>query len=247
MRTTIQDKKQPCPLDHVNRIFKADRPNQLWVIDFTYFRTWKGFVYVAFVIDVFSRTIVGWKASTTAHAEFVLEALDQSLYARRPPKDKLIHHSDRGSQYLSIKYTEKLADAGIQPSVGSVGNSYDNALAETINGLYKAEVIHRCGPWRTFQDVEFATLTWVNWLNNQRLLEPIGNIPPAELEANYYASLAWTCPEKVESGFLEFAKERIHDREDQDWRRASEAIYRCLQGGGSAAGEDQRAALAGSG
>jgi putative transposase len=190
VRTTIQDKKQSCPLDHVNRIFKAERPNQLWVSDFTYVRTWKGFVYVAFVIDVFSRMIVGWKASTTAHAEFVLEALDQALYARRPAKYKLIHHSDRGSQYLSIKYTEKLADAGIQPSVGSVGDSYDNALAETINGLYKAEVIHRCGPWRTFQDVEYATLTWVNWFNNQRLYEPIGNIPPAELEANYYASLA---------------------------------------------------------
>jgi Integrase core domain len=150
----------------------------------------KGFVYVAFVIDVFSRTIVGWKASTTAHAEFVLEALDQALYARRPAKDRLIHHSDRASQYLSVKYTEKLADAGIQPSVGSVGDSYDSALAETINGLYKAEVIHCGGPWRSFQDVEIATLTWVNWFNNQRLLEPIGNIPPAELEANYYASLA---------------------------------------------------------
>jgi transposase InsO family protein len=190
VRTTLQDKNQPCPLDHVNRIFKADRPNQLWVSDFTYVRTWKGFVYVAFVIDVFSRTIVGWKASTTAHAEFVLEALDQALYARRPAKDKLIHHSDRGSQYLSIKYTEKLAQAGIQPSVGSVGDSYDNALAETINGLYKAEVIHRCGPWRNFQDVEYATLTWVNWFNNHRLYQPIGNIPPAELEAHYYARIA---------------------------------------------------------
>jgi transposase InsO family protein len=190
VKTTVQDKKQPCPLDHVNRIFKADRPNQLWVSDFTYVRTWKGFVYVAFVIDVFSRTIVGWKASTTAHADFVLDALDQALHARRPAKKELIHHSDRGSQYLSIKYTEKLVEAGIQPSVGSVGDSYDNALAETINGLYKAEVIHRCGPWRRFENVEYATLTWVNWFNNQRLLEPIGNIPPAELEANYYASLA---------------------------------------------------------
>ena len=190
VRTTIQNKKQPCPLDHVNRNFKASRPNQLWVSDFTYVRTWQGFVYVAFVIDVYSRAIVGWKASVTANAEFVLEALDQALYARRPAKEKLIHHSDRGSQYLSIKYTEKLAEAGIQPSVGSVGDSYDNALAETINGLYKAEVIHRQGSWRRFQDVEYATLTWVNWFNNQRLLEPIGNIPPAELEANYYATLA---------------------------------------------------------
>ena len=153
-------------------------------------RTWKGFVYVAFVIDVFSRMIVGWKASTTAHAEFVLEALDQALYARRPAKYKLIHHSDRGSQYLSIKYTEKLADAGIQPSVGSVGDSYDNALAEAINGRHKAEVIHRCGLWRSFQEIECATLTLVNWFNNQRLYEPIGNIPPAELEAYYYPSLA---------------------------------------------------------
>ena len=154
-------------------------------------RTWKGFVYVAFIIDVFSRMIVGWKASTTAHAEFVLEALDQALYARRPAKDKLIHHSDRGSQYLSIKYTEKLADAGIQPSVGSVGDSYDNALAETINGLCKAEVIHRCGPWRYLPRRRIChPHSGLNWFNNQRLYEPIGNIPPAELEANYYASLA---------------------------------------------------------
>jgi putative transposase len=186
VKTTVQDKKQPCPLDHLNRIFKADRPNQLWdallsaigprtmARDFTYAQTWAGFVYVAFVIDVYSRVIVGWKASATANADFVLDALDQALHARRPAKKELIHHSDRGSQYLSIKYTEKLAEAGIQPSVGSVGDSYDNALAETINGLYKAEVIHRSGPWRRFQDVEYATLNWVTWFNNQRLLEPIG-------------------------------------------------------------------------
>lgn len=190
VKTTVQDKKQPCPLDHVNRVFKADRPNQLWVSDFTYVRTWAGFVYVAFVVDVFSRAIVGWKASTTAHAGFVLDALEQALHARRPDRQSLIHHSDRGSQYLSIIYTEKLAEAGIQPSVGSVGDSYDNAMAETINGLFKAEVVHRGGPWRTFQDVEYATLKWVDWFNNQRLLAPIGNIPPAEYEANHYASLA---------------------------------------------------------
>ena len=191
VRTTISDKAAPCPQDHVNRQFKAPRPNALWVSDFTYVTTWTGFVYVALVIDAYARRIVGWRASRTAHAGFVLDALEQALHDRRPMhRGGLVHHSDRGSQYLSIKYTEKLADAGIQPSVGSVGDSYDNALAETINGLYKAEVIHRCGPWRTFQDVEYATLTWVNWFNNQRLYEPIGNIPPAELEANYYASLA---------------------------------------------------------
>jgi putative transposase len=190
VRTTVSDKAQPCPLDHVNRQFHAPAPNRLWLSDFTYVATWAGFVYVAFVIDAFARRIVGWRASRTAHASFVLDALEQALHERRPVhRGGLIHHSDRGSQYVSIKYTERLALAGVEPSVGSVGDSYDNALAETINGLYKAEVIHRRGPWRSFEAVEFATLEWVDWFNNRRLLEPIGNIPPAEAEAVYYASL----------------------------------------------------------
>ena len=193
VRTTISDKAAPCPLDHVNRQFHAPRPNALWVSDFTYVSTWTGFVYVAFVIDVYARRIVGWRTSRTAHASFVLDALEQALHDRRPAhRGGLVHHSDRGSQYLSIKYTERLAEAGIEPSVGSVGDSYDNALAETINGLYKAEVIHRRGPWRTMEAVEFATLEWVDWFNNRRLLEPIGNIPPAEAEERYYAMLAET-------------------------------------------------------
>jgi putative transposase len=190
VRTTVQDKAAPCPLDHVNRKFHAPAPNVLWVSDFTYVSTWSGFVYVAFVIDVYARRIVGWRASRTAHASFVLDALEQALHERRPVhRAGLVHHSDRGSQYLSIKYTERLAEAGVEPSVGSVGDSYDNALAETINGLYKAEVIHRRGPWRNFEAVEFATLEWVDWFNNRRLLEPIGNIPPAEAEERYYAML----------------------------------------------------------
>ncbi len=157
----------------------------LWVSDFTYVATWKGFVYVAFVIDAYARRIVGWRVSTTPHAGFVLDALEQAVHERRPVKAMgLVHHSHRGSQYLSIKYTERLAEAGIEPSVDSVGDSYDNALAETINGLFKAEVIHRRGPWRSFEAVEYATLEWVDWFNNRRLLEPIGNIPPAEAEAN---------------------------------------------------------------
>ena len=187
IKTTRSDKAAPCPLDHVNRRFQASAPNRLWVSDFTYVATWAGFVYVAFVIDTYRR-IVGWRASRTAHAGFVLDALEQALHDRRPVQGGgLIHHSDRGSQYLSIKYTERLAEAGIEPSVGSVGDSYDNALAETINGLYKAEVIHRRGQWRSFEAVEFATLEWVDWFNNRRLLEPIGNIPPAEAEERYYA------------------------------------------------------------
>ena len=188
MRTTVSNKAAPCPLDHVNRQFHAPAPNRLWVSDFTYVATWKGFVYVAFVIDVYARYIVGWRVSRTAHAGFVLDALEQALHDRRPiHRGGLIHHSDRGSQYVSIKYTERLAEAGIEPSVGSVGDSYDNALAETINGLYKAEVIHRRGPWRSFEAVEFATLEWVDWFNHRRILEPIGNIPPAEAEEQYYA------------------------------------------------------------
>jgi putative transposase len=190
IRTTVSDKAAPCPLDHVKRQFQAPQPNALWVSDFTYVSTWTGFVYVAFVIDAYARRIVGWRVSRTAHAGFVLDALEQALHERRPVhRAGLVHHSDRGSQYLSIKYTERLAEAGVEPSVGSVGDSYDNALAETINGLYKAEVIHRRGPWRSFEAVEFATLEWVNWFNYRRLLEPIGNIPPVEAEQRYYAML----------------------------------------------------------
>ena len=190
VRTTFSDKAAPCPLDHVNRQFHALRPNALWVSDFTYVSTWAGFVYVAFVIDTYARRIVGWRVSRTAHTGFVLDALEQALHDRRPlHRGGLVHHSDRGSQYVSIRYSERLAEAGIEPSVGSVGDSYDNALAETINGLYKAELIHRRGPWRSFEAVEFATLEWVDWFNHRRLLEPIGNIPPAEAEERYYAML----------------------------------------------------------
>ena len=188
VRTTVSDKAVPCPLDRVNRQFQAPRPNALWVSDFTYVAAWAGFVYVAFVIDAFARRIVGWRVSRSAHAGFVLNALEQALHERRPIQGAgLVHHSDRGVQYVSIRYTERLAQAGIEPSVGSVGDSYDNALAETVIGLYKAEVIHRRGPWRSFEAVEFATLEWVDWFNNHRLLEPIGHMPPAEAEARYYA------------------------------------------------------------
>ncbi len=203
VRTTISDKAAPCPLDHVNRQFHAPAPNRLWVSDFTNVSTWAGArlwavppalpppaLYVAFVIDVYARYIVGWRVSRTAHASFVLDALEQALHDRRPVhRGGLIHHSDRGSQYVSIKYTERLAQAGIEPSVGSVGDSYDNALAETIKGFYKAEVIHRRGPWRSFEAVEFATLEWADWFNHRRLLAPIGNIPPAEAEQRYYATI----------------------------------------------------------
>ena len=191
VRTTVPDAKAPCPQDRVNREFHAERPNQLWVSDFTYVSTWQGFVYVAFVIDVYARYIVGWRVSRSMHADFVLDALEQALYARKPQRDdELIHHSDRGSQYVSIRYTERLAEAGIEPSVGSKGDSYDNALAETINGLYKAELIHRRAPWKTREAVELATLEWVSWFNHHRLLAPIGYVPPAEAEANYYRQLA---------------------------------------------------------
>lgn len=188
VRTTVPDPSAACPLDRVNRQFKAPRPNALWVSDFTYVATWSGFVYVAFVIDVFARRIVGWRVSRSAQTSFVLDALEQALYQRRPI-GALVHHSDRGVQYVSIKYTERLAEAGIEPSVGSIGDSYDNALAETINGLFKAEVIHRRGLWRSFEAVEYATLEWVDWYNHRRLLEPIGNVPPAEAEAAFYAAL----------------------------------------------------------
>ncbi|MFD2405775.1 IS3 family transposase [Azorhizophilus paspali] len=189
VKTTVSDKAASCPLDRVNRQFRAERPNALWVSDFTYVSTWQGFVYVAFVIDVFARRIVGWRVSSSALTEFVLDALDQALYVRRPASHAgLIHHSDRGVQYVSIRYTERLAEAGIEPSVGSVGDSYDNALAETINGLYKAEVIHRQS-WKNREAVELATLAWVDWFNHRRRLEPIGNVPPAEAEAAYYRQL----------------------------------------------------------
>ena len=195
VRTTSSDRDAPCRLDKVNRQFQAVRPNQLWVSDFTYVSTWQGWLYVAFVIDVYARRIVGWWVSDSMRTGFVLDALEQALYARRPKRDgALIHHSDRGSQYVSMRYSEGLAEAGIEPSVGSRGDSYDNALAETINGLYKAELIHRRGPWKTKAAVGLATLEWVSWFNTQRLLAPIGYIPPAEAEAeaeaNYYRRLA---------------------------------------------------------
>lgn len=188
VRTTRPDKAAACPFDLVNRQFHAPAPNMLWVSDFTYVSTWTGMVYVAFVIDVFARRIVGWRVSRTQTASFVLDALEQALHSRRPT-ESLIHHSDRGSQYVSIRYTERLSEAGIEPSVGSVGDSYDNALAESVIGLFKTEVIHRLGPWKSFEAVEYKTLEWVDWFNQQRLLEPIGNIPPAEAEANHYAAL----------------------------------------------------------
>jgi len=176
------------PADLVQRDFTATRPNQLWVADLTYVATWAGFVYVAFVIDVFSRRIVGWRVSRSLRSNLALDALEQALYARPDTDEHLVHHSDRGVQYLSIRYTERLVEAGIEPSVGSVGDSYDNALAETIIGLYKTEVIHQLGPWRNVDHVEFETLDWVDWFNNRRLLEPIGYIPPTEFEELYYQS-----------------------------------------------------------
>ena len=187
-RTTIPSKENRDPFDLVQRNFTATRPNQLWVADFTYVATWAGFVFFAFIIDVFSRMIVGWRASTSMSAELTLDALEQAIWAR-DISGKLIHHSDHGSQYLSIRYSERLAEAGIEASVGNVGSAYDNALAETINGLYKTEVIRKRGPWKNLEAVEYATLEWVHWFNNVRLFEPIGNIPPAELEKAYYNDL----------------------------------------------------------
>ncbi len=184
-RTTISDEAADRPLDWVKRQFTATRPNQLWVADITYVTTWAGFVYVAFVVDVYARRIVGWCVSQSLKTDLVLDALEQALWSRRDTEG-LVHHSDRGCQYLSVRYTERLAEAGIEASVGSRGDSYDNALAETINGLYKAEVIYRRGPWKNMEAVEYATLEWVDWFNHRRLLEPIGNVPPAELEAAYY-------------------------------------------------------------
>jgi putative transposase len=186
-RTTIADTTAELAQDLVQRQFHAERPNQLWVADFTYVATWRGFVYVAFVIDVFSRRIVGWRAHTTMRTDLVLDALDQALHDRLLDGN-LVVHSDRGAQYVSMRYTGRLAAAGAAPSVGSVGDAYDNALAETVIGLFKTEVIHRDGPWRGFEDVEMATLEWVAWFNQERLLEPLGYVPPAEFEAQFYGA-----------------------------------------------------------
>jgi transposase InsO family protein len=187
-RTTVSDNEADRPPDLVKRQFTATRPNQLWVADITYVATWVGFVYVAFVIDVYARRIVGWRVGNSLRTELVLDALEQALWSRTGTEG-LVHHSDRGSQYLSIRHTERLAEAGIESSVGSVGDSYDNVMAETINGLYKTEVIRHRGPWRNIDAVEYATLEWVDWFNHRRLLEPIGNVPPAELEEAYYRQL----------------------------------------------------------
>jgi putative transposase len=184
-KTTIPDTSALRPPDLVDRDFTASRPNELWVADFTYVATWRGFVYVAFVIDVFSRMIVGWRADKSPRTDLVLDALEQALFSRSETEG-VVHHSDRGGQYLSIRYTERLAEAGMERSVGSVGDSYDNALAEAVIALYKKEAIRRKGPWRNLDHVEFGTLTWVSWFNSHRLLEPIGYIPPAEFEAAYY-------------------------------------------------------------
>ncbi len=188
--TTIPGDALDRPRDAVNRDFNVSRPNALWVADLTYVATWRGFVYVAFVIDAFARRIVGWRVSNSLHTDIALDALEQALYDREAAQHgELIHHSDRGVQYLSIRYTERLSEVGITPSVGSVGDSYDNALAETVIGLFKTELIRQQGPWRNVDDVEFATLRWVDWFNNRRLLEPIGDIPPAEKESEYYQQL----------------------------------------------------------
>jgi transposase InsO family protein len=184
-KTTIPDVAADRPADLVERAFTATAPNRLWVADITFVSTWRGPVYAAFVIDVFSRMIVGWRVWNSLKTDLVLDALEQALYSRTGTEG-LVHHSDRGSQYLSIRYTERLAEAGIESSVGSVGDSYDNALAESIIGLYKTEKIRLQGPWRNIDEVEYATLEWVDWYNNRRLLEPIGNIPPVEFETAYY-------------------------------------------------------------
>ena len=187
--TTRPDTAAPCPDDLVQRQFTADRPNQLWVADFTYVATWRGFVYVAFVLDVFSRRIVGWRAHTTMRTDLVLDALEQALHDRELD-GRLVVHSDRGSQYVAMRYTSRLADVGAAPSVGSAGDAYDNALAESIIGLYTTEVIHRRGPWKSFDDVEYATLEWVAWYNTQRIMEPLGYVSPAEFEEQFYRTQA---------------------------------------------------------
>jgi putative transposase len=185
-RTTTPDQAAPQPADLVKRDFSASRPNQLWVADLTYVATWSGFVYVALVVDAFSRFIVGWRAARSLRTDLVLDALEMAIWARRGDLEGLVHHSDRGSQYLAIRYTERLAEAGAVTSVGSRGDSFDNALAETIIGLYKTELIRRRGPWKGLDQVEYATLEWVDWFNHRRLLEPIGHVPPAEFEATYH-------------------------------------------------------------
>jgi putative transposase len=185
-RTTVADERAPQPADLVERDFRAAAPNRLWVADLTYVRTWSGFAYVAFIIDVYSRHIVGWQASRSLHADLALDALEQALWTRGGPLDGLIHHSDRGVQYLSVRYTERLAEVGAVRSVGSRGDSYDNALAESVNGLYKAELVYRRGPWRGLEDLELATLGWVDWFNHRRLCSAIGYVPPVEYEANHY-------------------------------------------------------------
>lgn len=184
-RTTVGDDSAERPVDRVQRHFTATRPDELWVADFTYVSTWKGFVYTAFVVDVFARRIIGWRVASSMNTDLVLDALEQALWARQGAQG-VVHHSDQGRQYLSIRYSERLVEAGALPSVGSVGDSYDNALAETIIGLYKTEVIRRQGPWRDLDAVEYATLEWVDWFNHRRLLAPIGYVPPAELEQAYY-------------------------------------------------------------
>ena len=189
-KTTIPDEEAERPMDLVDRDFTASRPNELWVSDLTYVTTWRGFAYTAFVIDAYSRAIVGWRVSRSLRTDLALDALEQALHERgEAPCGRLVHHSDRGSQYLAIRYTERLAEAGLEPSVGSRGDSYDNALAETVIGLYKTEVIRPRGPWRHVDAVEYATLEWVHWYNTQRLLEPIGHVPPVEHEADYYRQL----------------------------------------------------------
>jgi putative transposase len=185
-RTTTPDMTAPRPADLVERDFSAARPNRLWVADLTYVATWSGFVYVAFVIDAFSRFLVGWQASRSLRTDLALDALEMAIWRRQARLEGLVHHSDRGGQYLSIRYTERLGEAGAITSVGSRGDSFDNALAETIIGLYKTELIRRRGPWKGLDEVEYATLEWVDWFNHRRLLEPIGHIPPAEFEAAYH-------------------------------------------------------------
>jgi putative transposase len=189
-RTTISDDAGVRPADLVDRNFSAAAPDRLWLADITYVSTWSGFCYAAFITDAFSRAIVGWRVSKTLRSDLALDALEQAIWTRtrdeRADLANLIHHSDRGVQYLSIRYTERLAEQGAVTSVGSRGDSYDNALAETVNGLYKAELIYRQGPWKTVEHVELATAAWVDWWNTQRLHSACGNIPPAEYEANYY-------------------------------------------------------------
>lgn len=188
VRTTVPEAAAARPLDLVARDFTAARPNALWVSDFTYVATWRGYVYTAFVIDVFSRMIVGWRVSSSMQSALVLDALEQAIWDRLPTRGdapELVHHSDRGSQYLSIRYSERLAEAGIAPSVGSRGDSYDNALAESVIGLYKTELIRKRGPWKSIEEVELETLSWVWWYNHERLLAPLGYVPPAEFELQH--------------------------------------------------------------